>query len=185
MDTQPQSREALIEFLDYLADKGLMEKNTVLTRKAAATKILGILDDVEAKDVTGVDLEDVVSRFQRLHGRDYTPVSLISYKSRLRSALDDFRSYLSNPLAFRPSVQSRARIKPKPKSNKDDQAEGAAKTDRGLEPMRSIPLPSAAGLVVPIPIRPNLTIHIQGLPFDLTEAEARKIAAVITAMAQT
>ena len=52
-----------------------------------------------------------MSRFQRLHGRDYTPASLTSYKSRLRSALDDFLSYLSNPLAFRPGVQTRARAR--------------------------------------------------------------------------
>ncbi len=46
-------------------------------------------------------------------------------------------------------------------------------------------MPTAAGLIVPIPIRPNLTVHVQGLPYDLTEAEARKIAAVVTAMVQT
>jgi hypothetical protein len=48
-----------------------------------------------------------------------------------------------------------------------------------------VPIPAAAGLIVPIPIRPDLTVHVQGIPFDLTEAEARKIAAVVTAMVQT
>jgi len=37
---------------------------------------------------------------------------------------------------------------------------------------------------VPIPIRPDLTIYIQGLPFDLTELEARKLGAVIMALVQ-
>jgi len=40
-----------------------------------------------------------------------------------------------------------------------------------------------ASSILPIPIRVDLTIHIQGLPFDLTEAEAKKIANVIQAMA--
>jgi hypothetical protein len=183
MDGQPRSREALTEFLDYMADKGLMEKNTVLSRRAAATKILGILDEAEAADITNLDVEDVVSRFQRLHGRDYTPGSLSSYKSRLRSALDDFQSYASNPLAFRPGVQNRARIRPK--SRKDERPEGSSKAERRAEPAWPNPLPAAAGHILPIPIRPDLTIQIQGLPFDLTEAEARKIAAVVTAMVQT
>jgi len=184
MDGQARSREALADFIDYLADKGLMEKNTAQSRKAAVTKVLGILDEVEAADVTAVNVEDVVSRFQRLHGRDYTPGSLNSYKSRLRSALDDFNSYLANPLAFRPSVQSRARTRAR--MSKDNLSDSPApKGERRPDPPRVVPLPAAAGLVLPIPIRPDLTVHVQGLPFDLTEAEARKIAAVVTAMVQT
>jgi hypothetical protein len=35
--------------------------------------------------------------------------------------------------------------------------------------------------IFPIPIRDDVTIRIQGLPFDLTKAEAAKIAAVVLA----
>jgi hypothetical protein len=183
MEGQARSREALSDFLNYLADKGLMERNTVAARKAAVTKVLGILDEVEASDVTTVNVEEVVSRFQRLHGRDYAPGSLISYKSRLRSALDDFQSYLSNPLAFRPSSQGRVRTRTR--TAREEQLESGVKPERRSEHARPIAMPTAAGLIVPIPIRPDLTIHVQGIPFDLTEAEARKIAAVVTAMVQS
>lgn len=184
MDGQARSREALVDFHDYLADKGLMEKNTAQSRKAAVSKVLGILDEVEANDVTTLDIEDVISRFQRLHGRDYTPASLTSYKSRLRSALDDFSSYLNNPLAFRPSIQTRTRARGR--ISKDEQGDsGSSRPERRTEPGRTVPMPAAAGLIVPISIRPDLTVHVQGIPFDLTEAEARKIAAVVTAMVQT
>jgi len=183
MDGQARSREALVDFHDYMADKGLMAKNTAQSRKVAVTKVLGVLDDVEATDVTALDIEDVMTRFQRLHGQSYTPISLVSYKSRLRSALDDFLSYLANPLAFRPSVQNRARAKAR--SSKEERGEMGGRSERRAEPARPVPLPSAAGLIVPIPIRSDLTVHVQGLPFDLTEAEARKIAAVVTAMVQT
>jgi hypothetical protein len=182
MDSQPRSREALSEFLEYLAGKGLMERNTVQARKAAVSKMLGILDQDQASDVTNLDLDDIVARFQRLHGRNYTPGSLNSYKSRLKSALDDFRSYLNNPLGFRPGVQPRARAGSK--SASDGQPE-SSRSERRAEGVRQIAAPAAAVNVLPIPIRPDLTIHIQGLPYDLTEAEARKIAAVVTAMVQT
>jgi hypothetical protein len=183
MDGQARSREALADFHDYLADKGLMQKNTAQSRKAAVTRVLGILDEIEAADVTSLDIDDVMSRFQRLYGRDYTPATLTSYKSRLRSALDDFLSYLSNPLAFRPRVQSRARARGR--SVKDEQSDSeSTRPERRSEPTRAVPIPAAAGLIVPIPIRPDLTVHVQGIPFDLTEAEARKIAAVVNAMVQ-
>jgi hypothetical protein len=37
--------------------------------------------------------------------------------------------------------------------------------------------------ILPIPIRADLTVYIQGLPFDLTESEAKRISNVVTAMA--
>jgi len=183
MNAQARSREALADFHDYLAEKGLMERNTAQSRKAAVTKVLAILDEVEAADVTSLDIEDVVSRFQRLHGRDYTPASLTSYKSRLRSALDDYLSYLSNPLAFRPNVN---RTRARTRTGKEESTDApSVRTERRGGSSRAVPAPTAAGLIVPIPIRPDLTVHVQGIPFDLTEAEARKIAAVVTAMVHT
>jgi hypothetical protein len=39
--------------------------------------------------------------------------------------------------------------------------------------------------VFPIPIRPDVVVRIHGLPFDLSTAEAEKIANVVKAMAMT
>ena len=181
MDTA-RSREALAEFLDYLAAKGLMARATVLARKAAASQILAILEPTEASDVVSLDVDDVVARFGRLHGRKYTPQSLATYKSRLRSALEDFRSYLSNPLAFRPSIQAREKSKSAP-SRDVSPDQPRPKPDLKTDAPRPIPMPAAASNILPIPIRADLTIFVQGLPFDLSEGEARKIAGVITAMA--
>jgi site-specific recombinase XerD len=178
-----RTREALAEFLDYLADKGMMEKATAQARKAAVSKILAILDRADADNVTELDLDDVMSRFTRLHGKDYTPQSLVTYKSRLASAIDDFKSYLSNPMAFRPSVRIRERAKPKTVQSPSE-TKSAPLQEARAEPSRSNPVPMATANIIPIPIRADLTVFIQGLPFDLTESEARKIAGVITAMAQ-
>ena len=37
--------------------------------------------------------------------------------------------------------------------------------------------------IIPIPLREGLTVHIQDLPRDLTQAEAARIGAVICALA--
>lgn len=179
-----RSRKAALEFLEYVAKKGLMAEATARARKAAVSQVLGILSDDEAQDVTAIDLDSVMTRFGHLHGKSYTPGSLATYKSRVGAALDDFARYVENPLGFKSSVQTR-----------DRKSSSAAAAGNGRSPAEKKveqTIPSAisastegpmASSIVPIPIRPNLTVHVQGLPFDLTSAEAKKIANVVLAMA--
>jgi len=173
------SRDALLEFLDYLSNKGLMNRTTAAARKAAANKVLGILDKSEAADVSKLDIDKLMSRFHNLAGANYTPESLNAYKSRLKSAIEDFLRYQKDPLNFRPAVQSSARRSERPRASADSKD-----PSRPNEyPKDSVEAPPAAVNIIPIPIRPNLTIKIQGLPFDLTVSEANKIANVIKALA--
>lgn len=180
-----KSKAALLEFLEYLARKGLMNKTTVSSRKAAVNNVLGILDDDEAADLSKIDLDDVMRRFSNLNGLNYTSDSLTTYKSRVRSALDDFLSYLENPMAFRPSVgggsrkgQEKPRVVIVDTRKRSTVAPGPA-----VEKTSELTPPAVATLILPIPIRADLTVYIQGLPYDLTQAEASKIANVIRAMA--
>lgn len=177
-----RSREQLLEFLDYLANKGLMAKGTVAARKAAAGKLLGILSDEEAADVTALDLDHVVERFQNLEGKNYTPASLTTYRSRTRSAIEDFTAYLENPLAFRPNVQARERRQKSERKKDNSTSHGTVAPDAG-ERQSSKPHFEPSSSILPIPIRADKTVYVQGLPFDLTSAEATKIANVIKAMA--
>jgi hypothetical protein len=182
MDSK-RSREAALDFLEYLAQKGLMAPATARARKASLNAVLGILDDNEAQDVTVINLDEVMKRFGHLQGKDYTPKSLTTYKSRVRSALDDFASYVDNPLAFKPTVQTRER------KSSAASTSGAASNDSGVPPAATFrnQIPAVAGRmassILPIPIRADLTIYVQGLPYDLTPIEAKKIASVVQAMA--
>lgn len=174
-----RSRDAILDFQDYQAAKGLLAKGTASARKAALGKVLGILPAEEADDVTKIDLDDVMIRFSNLQGRDYTPGSMTTYKSRVKAALDDFEAYLSNPLGFRPSVNRRDRggkpEKPSAKTQPTTEAHEA-----GVKIVAPVFDTSS---IVPIPLRADLIVRIQGLPFDMTSAEARKIANVVLAMA--
>lgn len=177
-----RSREALGRFLDYLGDKGLMSPATAQTRKVSAMKILSILEDGEASDVTKIDIDDLVMRFNNLYGQNYSPGSINTYQSRLRSAISDFKSYLANPLSFKPSVNGRER----PAKARKENGEPSKKTqsDVHAEPPRQAPQSPIGGAnIMPIPIRADLTILIHGLPHDLTESEAKKISGVINALA--
>ncbi|AYD03396.1 hypothetical protein [Neorhizobium sp. NCHU2750] len=178
-----KSRAALLDFIDYLSRKGLMNKTTASARKAAANNVLGILDEQEAGDISSIDLDEVMLRFQNLNGMKYTADSLTTYKSRVRSAIDDFLSYVENPMAFKPSTSLNRKAQDRTRAT-----DGKASKDRS--PMRapnaaleSASPPLVASLVLPIPIRADLTVYVQGLPYDLTQGEALKIANVIRAMA--
>ena len=178
-----KSRDAVIKFLDYLEKKGMMAPATARARKAAINLVLANLDDRQAEDVTVVNLDDLMNIFEQKQGSAVNSASLRAYRGRVKSALADFANYLENPLAFKPNIKARERI-----ASANPSAVGtAAYLPEGRIPDISRSSPAVGGpmasSILPIPIRENLTIHIQGVPFDLTEAEAKKIAAVIQALA--
>ncbi len=177
IDMEPDySRRALMEFFGYMATKGLGNSNTISARKAAANKMLSILDASEASDLRKVDLEQVSARFFNLHGKDFTPESMVTYKSRLKSGIDDFLSYTTNPSSFKPDAP-RQRI-----STKNDTAlsggNGARGASASIEHEKQVPGSHA----FPIPIRPDVIVKLIGVPSDLTAREAQKIANVIMAL---
>lgn len=181
-----KSVDALLSFLDWTAEKGLMAKNTVGGRKAAVSSVLGVLDPEERGDVTVIDLDNTMTRFINLQGKKYNTSSLNVYKSRTNAAIKDFETYLSDPLSFKPQankaekkVGSKAQKQSKPSVGKEHSGEH-------LSTASSAPVShQASANVFPIPIRENVVVRIHGLPFDLTPQEARKISNVVLAMAPT
>lgn len=182
--TKDMSRRSLLEFLDFAGNKGLINSATVSARKAAVNKVLGILTEEEVVDVTSLDLDRVMDRFFNLNRSEYKPESLAAYKSRVRSSIEDFAAYEANPLGFRPASSSGPRKSGEKRkeapSNGGGESQSTVRMDDGPT-MR----PAAANSIMPIPIRADLTVFVQGLPYDLTKAEANKIANVIKALAFT
>lgn len=170
-----RSLNDLMAFLDWNAEKGMMAPATVQARKAAVGKVLGVLAADEVMDVTQVELDTVMARFHNLQGRNYTPDSLTTYKSRVRSTLDDFAAYLDNPLGYKPNSPNKER---KPRASVS--VRSSQSSSRSSAPASETSSPAN---ILPIQIRPDLIVRIHGVPFDLTETEARRIANVIIAMA--
>lgn len=174
-----RSRADLLKFLDWMAEKGLLPSNTASSRKASANKVLALLSEEEAQDVTSVDVDDLIQRFGTKFGQQYDPSSVLTYKSRLRSALEDFRSYCNNPVGFRPS----GRVQQRPRAQREAAGAKAEPTATELPVRRDAALPPPSTQVLPIAIRADVTVQIGNLPFDLTEAEAKRIANVVLAYA--
>ena len=178
-----KSLTGLVSFLDWTAEKGIMAKNTVNGRKAAVGSVLGILDPEEQGDITTIDLDSVMTRFVNLHGKKYNTSSLNVYKSRTNAAINDFKSWLADPLSFKPNG-SKAEKKSTPKPAKKAGSAPQSMTSETPSNAQIGQTPhSATANVFPIQIRENLVVRVHGLPFDLTKAEAERIANVVKAMA--
>lgn len=182
-----RSKADFLEFLDWLGAKGIIPLNTAQARKAVANKVLATLDDDELSDITTLDIDDVMRRFTTKFGKKYTPESQRTYRSRFETSVADFSAYCENPVGFRPAGRAQSKRassekqngpeRPKPTTRKPTQ-----RPERS-EAAQSAFMPPAAGNVIPIQIRENLTIRIGPVPFDLTHAEATKISNIILAHA--
>ncbi len=186
MAEKDYSLNAFNRFFDYAASNGLLKRNTAQSRKAAANKVLAVLEDGELTDLRTVDLDQTFERFQNLQGMQYKPDSLQVYISRTRTALSDFTSYVDNPSSFKSGKPQRASKKTDNgggKSNKTEKNKGnQGLTDKndGLDAHTD-----AKHIIVPVPLRENLTVKITNIPADLTQAEADRLAAIIKAYAVT
>lgn len=184
MTDKDYSLDAFNRFFDYAAAKGLLNRNTAQSRKAATNKMLGILESDELSDLRSLDLNQAFERFQNLQGHQYKPDSLQVYLSRVKTALSDFITYVDNPSSFKPAGPQRI-------SGKVKNGVGAEKKKERNENKQRVTddLISPEGhhdtkhIVVPVPLRENLTVKIMNLPADLTQAEADRLAAIVKAFA--
>lgn len=184
------SREALLEFLDYAATKGLMNANTASSRRVSSSAMLSILDDGEARDLRLVDLDDLMRRFANINSKKYSPGSLRVYLSRVKTSIEDFVRYQDNPAGFRPIGQAKPDKKP-PVAKRSDQAKSTnsvtetvdVATDGSTVVASSHLAAGRATVNVPVPLQGSCVVTIHGLPVDLTEQEAIRITNVIKALA--
>jgi len=175
------SRDALLAFIDYASEKGLTNKNTAASRKVSVSSMLGILDDHEAQDVRALDIDEIEKRFHNLYPTKYSPESLRVYRSRLKSSLEDFLRYQDNPASFKSSAPSKG-----PKSGGKKTQDQPSNTNLPAITTHHSPPPSAHGratINIPIPLQGSCVVTINGIPIDLTEQEAKRIANVVMALA--
>ncbi|WP_278356274.1 MULTISPECIES: hypothetical protein [Idiomarina] len=186
MDSRNYSLSSLHEFIDYVSDKGLVKHATARNWRNAVSRIFGILEESEQGDVRKIDVDSVCQRYANLNGRDVTPSSLQTYRSRLKSAVSDFIKYTDNPMSYRPGISQRSSRKKSDKepliSNVKDKVEKAQNDPTPNIENAKTTFTSKSTYPIPIPLREDLIVEIIGVPFDLTEVEAEKIARVIKAL---
>src|ERR1700730_12446518 len=96
----------LVKFLNYAAEKGLVNRNTAMAMKAAATKVLSVEGELDAVNVERLDLQGLFHRFETLHKAGYTQESLETSGSRLNRAVACSLSWNRDPAGWKPTVRA-------------------------------------------------------------------------------
>jgi hypothetical protein len=170
----------LIAFLDYTAAKGLMNGGTAKAYRVACREVLSTVEeDWESADIQRVNVEDLLARFEVKASMKYTPKSLMTYRSRFRSAVSMYRGFLVDPGGWRPPKQQPSR---NTGSSMNRPGRPTATTSVVTDPQApSIAHPSPAPTMqqYPFPLsrEGNVVFAMLVVPVDLTRREAERIGA--------
>ncbi len=175
MTDKDYSQTAFLEFLRQGAITGITKPAIARSRKLAAEQLMGQLKAPERLDLRLLDVDELCLRFHKLEGSTIRPETLQLYNDRLTSGLKDFVSWTSDPAKF-VSVEGE-KSEAVEVAARDTPGQAQAREELTLDPPRS------PHDIFPVPLRDDLVVYLQNVPLDMTQAEARKIAAVINALA--
>lgn len=168
----------LLEFLDHAGDKGLMPAATAQALAVASRNVMGILSEQEKKDLSQLDVDSVVKRFNNKRARDFNPSSLKEYGRRVRKAVELFLSWREDPSSF--SVKTRAKSGPRWKDRSHETAE-TSDSDQG--PADGVGVSRPGTYNSSIPVRPGVVVTLSNVPHDLSKAEAERLANFVKMLA--
>lgn len=171
----------LVDFLDYAAEKALMEPNSAAAQKTAVQKVLGMDGDLSQIDVATLDVDEQLRRFEIKFKSKFTPGSLNTYGSRIRSAVSNFLAWSEDPASWKPSRRA-------PRASADGKkvrqvTKQTIEDDESPSPSSPPTFESRTRLVdYPFPLREGLRIRL-ALPEDIKRAEVRRICGFMNSLA--
>lgn len=178
----------LVAFLDYGIQKGYLKTATGQSMKTAVKEVLSATqgpDGWETVDLTSLDEDDVLRRFETLRAMKFSAGSLTTYKGRYSRAASMFEEFRASPATWRPRLRQRSRTNGNGGSTAS--VPGSLETDgRAL----STPAPASAPhpghgtaiITYPFPLRQGVLASLE-LPPDLTRREAQRLVAFIESLA--
>lgn len=175
--TNAYSVDDLLEFLGHAADRGLMPATTAQALAVASRNVLGILTDAEKADLSQLDIDGVIKRFANKRAKDFNPASLKEYGRRVRRAVDLFLKWRADPSNF--TIKTRASSASRKKQN------GAENGEQAMKEVQTEPVPAQlpGAYQSSFPVRPGLVVTLINIPYDLTGAEAERLASFIKMLA--
>lgn len=185
-DAMSGTGDGLMAFLDYSHEKGLVKKNNAVAIKGACKEVLSTVypTDWETLDMKTLDVEDVMGRFQNLRGTQYTPSSLSTYRSRLRSGASMYKEFLSQgPGSWRPAIRQQTTAAALTKATSNGKTAKSKTTGPALPAVVEQPPSSVAMIPHTFPLRKDVRVTLT-LPDDLTDREAKRLGTFIASLAQ-
>lgn len=172
------SLDDLIDFLDHAGDRGLMPAATAQALAVATRNVLGVLSDQEKKDLSDQDLDSVIKRFNNKRAKDFSPTSLKEYGRRVRKAVELFLAWREDPANF--TVKTRATTSPRRKEKGKSSGLQQSETEFDQSDQEQTALGTYRSA---IPVRPGVVVTLANVPYDLTKAEAERLAGFVRMLA--
>lgn len=189
VDPMSGTGAALVAFLDTTWKRGLVSRPNANAIKVGVREVLQHAEgeDWESKNVSGLDVEDVLRRFETLRAAKYTPGSLKTYRYRFRNAMTMYQGFLQDPGGWRPANRPRATATPT-RSRANDRPQPTATTSSpSSSPVPGDDASERPGMMTyPHPLWRDGTVVFARLilPNDLTAREAEKICGHIKMLAR-
>jgi len=184
------SVEDLLDFLSHTGERGLMPTATATALAVAVRNVFSVLDERERTNIPMDDIDGVIRRFNTKRARDFNPASLKEYGRRVKRAVDMYLKWKEDPANF--SVKTRA-------TNTTKKKDRAAAKETGPSSVRSpsdeaehtfvaasasAPQSSAgSGYQTAFPVRQGQIVTVSNIPYDLSPAEAERLADFIRLLA--
>jgi hypothetical protein len=174
------SGKEFIDFWGWAAEKGLMNENTARALSAAAKRVISIDEEWEEKDVSKINPDEHIGRFNNLSSREFKPESLQAYARRFKQALSLFMEYQRDPANWKPSTvispTKRARVQ------KQDSLKNGFQGSEGIVDDESEASTAQSFMEYPFPLRESCIVRLR-LPSDLKVAEVERLSAFMKALA--
>jgi hypothetical protein len=160
-----------LTYCDYLTDKGYATSAQVNPWRTAVQKVFETVEGEswESLDLTSIDLDDYLSRFQTLAGAQYKAESITAYKRRIRNAVDAHEHYIETgrPPTFRQGAR-KAKAEGKPTAQAETVVEATPNAG-----------PSDDGLIDYPFVLKNGRRAILRLPARITSDDANRLSALL------
>lgn len=169
----------LLYFLDLMIKRNEVNKSTGGALRTASRKYLELEDDPDGVDLRGIDHESMNRRFVNRHRVELNEKSLDTYAHRFRHAREMYLNFLDgkewNIIKRRVAGAKTRTNGTKPTTKTETSPVDESRTDTAASP-------SPGMTTFPIPLRPGVMGKLI-LPDDLTQKEAKKVMAIVTALA--
>lgn len=169
----------LLRFLRGAPEQGLLNPAVARARANAIDQLFTVITPEEREDIRRIDVDRLAGRLHKLEGSTIRPEVVELYRTRVHEALVDYLAWLADPKTFATIGGHTLR--------RDLRAFAAAGEDaaeaRALEDI-ALATSDRRKDYISVPLREGLTVYVTNLPLDLSQAEAERIARVVSALAQ-
>jgi hypothetical protein len=176
--------EGLMEFLDFLVEKGYGTSTAITPWKSAATRVFTVVEKgkpFDSLDVRALDIPDYLERWSTLAlGTKLKRESVVTYATRFEKAVAAYSDYLEHKRL--PSIRRVGGPRPKAAVAQPTAGKTSGKGD-GNGNGNGVPENEISSLIdYPFPLRSGQIAHLR-LPMKLDKTDAERLGTFIQTLA--